>query len=77
MALPGRADPRQMFKDGPLTPEIPGTLSHLRQWFSVKTMGPELNKVFEHVVDNDGTVETVQYVGGRDWVIFWSKPVTR
>jgi hypothetical protein len=51
--------------------------SVLTQWHSVKVQGHELNKVFQHIVDDDGQVQGWQFIGGRDWVIFYSKPVVR
>jgi hypothetical protein len=49
----------------------------LRQWSSAKTTGDKLDAVFQQVADADGRVEKVHHAGGRDWIIFWSKPVLR
>jgi hypothetical protein len=49
----------------------------LRQWQSAKTTTDKLDLVFQQIADNDARVEKVHHVGGRDWIIFWSKPVTR
>jgi hypothetical protein len=50
---------------------------NLRQWFSRKTTTDKLDAVFQQIADNDGEVKKAHHVGGRDWIIFWSKPVTR
>jgi hypothetical protein len=49
----------------------------IRQWFSAKTTTDKLDAVYQQVADSDGDVEESKYMGGRDWIIFWSKPVTR
>jgi hypothetical protein len=49
----------------------------LRQWYPVKTTTDKLAMVFQHIADNDGRVELVHHVGGRDYLVCYSKPVTR
>jgi hypothetical protein len=49
----------------------------IRQWYPVKTTTDKLGLVFEHIADNDGRVELVHHVGGRDYLVCYSKPVTR
>jgi hypothetical protein len=49
----------------------------LRQWSTHKTTTDKLDLMFQHVADNDGRVESAQYIGGRDWIVFSSAPVTR
>jgi hypothetical protein len=49
----------------------------IRQWYPVKTTTDKLALVFEHIADNDGRVELVHHVGGRDYLVCYSKPVTR
>jgi hypothetical protein len=49
----------------------------IRQWYPVKTTTDKLALVFEHIADNDGRVELVHHVGGRDYLVCYSKPVVR
>jgi hypothetical protein len=49
----------------------------LRQEFAAKAVTDKLNDVLQQIADADGRVEDRFYGGGRDWIIFWSKPVTR
>jgi hypothetical protein len=48
-----------------------------RQWFTTRPTTDKLDRAFEAIADEDGEVEQVEYVGGRDWVVFWSKAVPR
>ena len=49
----------------------------LYQWHAAKTTGAQLDLVFQNIADNDGDVEQVTHVGGRDFIVFYSKPVER
>jgi hypothetical protein len=49
----------------------------IRQWYPVKTTTDKLGLVFQHIADNDGRVELVHHVGGRDYLVCYSKPVVR
>jgi hypothetical protein len=49
----------------------------VRQWLTVKVVVGELDAAFQHIADADGRVEKLHHNGGRDWIVFWSKPVTR
>jgi hypothetical protein len=49
----------------------------IRQWYPVKTTTDKLGMVFQHIADNDGRVELVHHVGGRDYLVCYSKPVVR
>jgi hypothetical protein len=53
------------------------TDTDIRQWFATKPTTDKLDRAFEAIADEDGKVEQVEYVGGRDWVVFWSKAVVR
>jgi hypothetical protein len=74
-------DPGLQYWDGepdsqiPIGPKQPP--AGLRQWFTAKTLVAALDAVFQQVADADGRVEKVHHTGGRDWIIFWSKPVVR
>jgi hypothetical protein len=67
----------------PDAPRLPGksgqpyVFGGARQWYSAKTTTDKLDAVFSQIADNDGEVRQAKYIGGRDWIIFWSKPVTR
>jgi hypothetical protein len=49
----------------------------VRQWTATKVVVSELDRAFEHIADAEGRVEKLHHNGGRDWIIFWSKPVVR
>lgn len=49
----------------------------LRQWRMVKTTGDKMNIVFQNIADEDGQVELVTYIGGRDFTVCYSWVVER
>jgi hypothetical protein len=61
----------------PLAEYVSPATEGIRQWYPVKTTADKLGLVFEHIADNDGRVELVHHVGGRDYLVCYSKPVTR